>query len=111
MSESPTPDAVTFYWRPGCGFCMMLSRRLTKLGVPMDRRNIWDDPESAAVVRSIADGNETVPTVVVGDVGMVNPSAGEVVAAIEQHAPHIQLAADEEDEQSGGLLGRLLGRD
>jgi glutaredoxin len=43
--------------------------------------NIWDDPDAAAFVRSVADGNETVPTVVVGDRAMVNPSFQAVVAA------------------------------
>ncbi len=77
-----TTDAITFYWRPGCGFCMMLDRKLSKLGIPMDKRNIWDDPEAAATVRSIANGNETVPTVVVGDISMVNPRAADVIEAM-----------------------------
>jgi mycoredoxin len=83
------PDAITFYWRPGCGFCMMLERNLGRLGLPLDKRNIWEDPEAAATVRSIARGNETVPTVVVGERRMVNPSANEVVAALEAEAPHL----------------------
>ena len=81
MSESPQ---ITFYWRPGCGFCMLLERNLDRLGLPVDKRNIWDDPEAAATVRSIARGNETVPTVVVGEIAMVNPSAGQVLAALER---------------------------
>ncbi len=81
-SAIPTTDPITFYWRPGCGFCMMLDRKLSKLGVPMHKRNIWDDPDAAATVRSLANGSETVPTVVIGDVSMVNPSAKQVVAAI-----------------------------
>jgi len=55
----------------------------------MNARNIWENPEDAAVVRSIADGNETVPTVIVGPVGMVNPSVNQVKAALEEHAPHL----------------------
>lgn len=84
-----TPQAITFYWRPGCGFCMALERRLGGLGLPLDKRNIWDDPGSAAVVRSIANGNETVPTVVVGEIAMVNPSVDRVLQAIEAEAPHL----------------------
>lgn len=80
--SEPTTDAVTFYWRPGCGFCMLLDRKLSKLGIAMDKRNIWDDPDAAATVRAIAGGNETVPTVVVGDVAMVNPRASQVVEAL-----------------------------
>ena len=25
-------ESVDFYWRPGCGFCMALDRKLTKIG-------------------------------------------------------------------------------
>lgn len=106
MTDS-TPDAITFYWRPGCGFCMALDRKLTRLGVPMDKRNIWDDPEHAATVRSHANGNETVPTVVVGDVAMVNPPAAAVLAAIRSEAPHLE---PDEPTTEGGLLDRVLGR-
>jgi mycoredoxin len=81
VSET-TIDPITFYWRPGCAFCMLLGRKLSKLGIPMEKRNIWDDPEAAATVRAIANGNETVPTVVVGDVSMVNPSAAQVIEAL-----------------------------
>lgn len=87
-----TLEAITFYWRPGCGFCMGLERRLGRLGVPLDKRNIWDDPEAAAVVRSIANGNETVPTVVVGEIAMVNPNVDRVLEAIRTEAPHLEPA-------------------
>ena len=91
---SETPQAITFYWRPGCGFCMMLERGLSRLGLPLDKRNIWDDAEAAATVRSIANGNETVPTVVVGAARMVNPSVHEVVAAIGDEAPDLVMSAN-----------------
>ncbi len=90
MTES-TPPATTieFYWRPGCPFCMMLERSLGKANLPLDKRNIWDEPGYAAIVRSIANGNETVPTVRIGSIAMVNPSAREVRAAVEAEAPHL----------------------
>jgi len=53
------------------------------------RHNIWERADHAATVRSIADGNETVPTVVVGGVGLVNPSLDDVNAAVAEHAPHL----------------------
>ena len=70
------------YWRPGCGFCAALKRNLDTKGVEYEMRNIWDNPEDAAFVRSVAGGNETVPTVTVGDTSLVNPSADEVIAAM-----------------------------
>ena len=55
----------------------------------MHRRNIWENADDAAVVRSIADGDETVPTVIVGPVGMVNPSLGLIERTLAEHAAHL----------------------
>lgn len=85
-----TTDAITFYWRPGCGFCIGLERGLSRIGVPLDKRNIWDDAEAAATVRGIANGSETVPTVVVGDARLVNPSVDQVLVAVRDQAPHLE---------------------
>lgn len=82
----PEPT-VTVYWRPACPFCMILRRGLRKAGVVADEVNIWDDPAGAAIVRGAADGNETVPTVRIGDRFLVNPSAAEVVAAAAAARP------------------------
>lgn len=77
-------STVEFFWRPGCPFCSMLERSLSAEGITLAKRNIWDEPEAAAIVRSIADGNETVPTVRVGGTAMVNPSAKQVLAVLAQ---------------------------
>ncbi|MFC7243168.1 glutaredoxin domain-containing protein [Catellatospora aurea] len=62
------------YWRPGCPFCLRLRARLGPSGA---RRahwvDIWRDPDGAAAVRAITGGDETVPTVVIGDSSHVNP--------------------------------------
>ena len=75
-----TGDAceVVLYTRPGCPYCFTLRAGLRRAGIVPREINIWEDPDAAAVVRSVANGNETVPTVVVGDVHMVNPSARRV---------------------------------
>lgn len=44
--------------------------------------NIWRDPDAAAFVRSVAGGNETVPTVVIHGRPVVNPSPRIVIAAL-----------------------------
>ena len=78
-----TPELeATVYWHPGCGFCSMLKAGLQRDGIPYREVNIWEDPEAAAFVRSVARGNETVPTVTVGSVSLVNPTAGEVAALL-----------------------------
>jgi glutaredoxin len=86
-SETAETGGITVYWRPGCGFCSMLLRQLDKQEVPHRRINIWEEPEAAAIVRSFADGNETVPTVQIGPVGLVNPSVDEVLVAATEHVP------------------------
>lgn len=62
------------YWRTGCPFCLRLRARLGPAGA---RRahwvDIWRDPDGAAAVRAVTGGDETVPTVVIGDQSHVNP--------------------------------------
>lgn len=100
-------DAIHMYWRPGCGFCSMLRRGLAKAGIETVDHNIWDNPSDAEVVRHYANGNETVPTVVVGDVGLVNPSVKQLTAHLAQHAPHLLPSGFEQPKP--GFVGRLLG--
>ena len=109
MSDS-TP-ATTVYWRPGCGFCTGLLRGLERSGLPFERRNIWEDEDAAAFVRSVAHGNETVPTVTVGEVALVNPATRDVLAVVADVAPD-ELPADHEAPGTGRMahfLGRVLG--
>ncbi|MDG3009140.1 NrdH-redoxin [Rhodococcus sp. D2-41] len=81
MSETAE---VTVYWRPGCMYCMRLRATLRLHGLRPAMRNIWQDQEAAAFVRSVADGNETVPTVVIDGVAHVNPAPRLVVDALRR---------------------------
>ena len=76
---------VVVYSRPGCPFCMSLRMGLRLRGVAFREVDIWQEPDAAAFVRSVARGNETVPTVSVGDVSLVNPSAKQVAALVGVH--------------------------
>jgi mycoredoxin len=105
--NAPTPR-IDLYWRPGCGFCSMLQRKLDKLGIERVEHNIWDDPADAEIVRAHARGNETVPTVVIGDRGFVNPSAGELVAYLSTAHPDLLPEGFEPPEP--GLASRLAGK-
>jgi mycoredoxin len=107
FATAPAPR-IDLYWRPGCGFCSMLQRKLDQLGIDRVEHNIWEDPADAAVVRSHARGNETVPTVVIGDTGFVNPSAGELVAFLSERHPH--LLPEGFEPQPASRVGRLAGR-
>ncbi|MCP5028969.1 MAG: NrdH-redoxin [Actinomycetia bacterium] len=111
MSDSSTGDtgpAVEFFWRPGCGFCMILDRNLGRHQIPLDKHNIWDDPDAAAYVRSVTNGSETVPTVRIGDVSLVNPSADQVLTVLsEQGSP---LVPKDWAPRQEGTIGRMIGR-
>ena len=77
---------IVMYARPGCPFCTMLRAELVEAGLPFRERDIWQDASAAEAVRAAADGNETVPTVNIGDSWLVNPSIDEVRAALRAAA-------------------------
>jgi mycoredoxin len=77
---------IVMYARPGCPFCTLLRADLAAEGLTYRERDIWQDPEAAAAVRAAADGNETVPTVNIGDVWMVNPSIDQITAVLREAA-------------------------
>lgn len=89
----------------------MLERSLTRAGVPIVKHDIWQDEGAAAVVRSHADGTETVPTVLVGDTALVNPSGDEVIEVLVTVAPHLVPAGWEPGQPglAGSLMKRLFG--
>lgn len=109
MTTEPTADAaaqatVVVYRRDHCPFCFRLERGLQHAGVEYEARDIWADDGAADFVRSVNDGNETVPTVVVThpdgqQTVRTNPGVAQVLADLGQ-VP----------EERPGLLGRLLGR-
>jgi glutaredoxin len=85
---STEPDDVVIYWRPDCIFCLNLLLGLKWTRLRYRKVDIRHDAEARAFVRSVADGNETVPTVVVAGRAMVNPSKRELITTVREHAPH-----------------------
>jgi glutaredoxin-like protein len=77
------PDIV-LYTRPGCPFSARLRAKLAFARIPYTKVDIWQDKDAAAVVRSVNDGNELVPTVQVGEVFLSNPSVRQIKAALER---------------------------
>lgn len=69
---------VVIYWRPGCVFCARLRGRLGRLGRRATWVNIWQDPDAAAFVAGVNDGNQIVPTVVIDGVPLTNPDPERV---------------------------------
>lgn len=73
---------VVVYWRPGCVYCLRLRGALGKDKDKATWVSIWADEEAAAFVRSINGGNETVPTVRIGEQVHTNPEPDLVRAAL-----------------------------
>lgn len=88
LPDHTSSNEIVVYWRQGCGFCSRLLGRLDQYEIPHRLVNIWDDPDGAAFVRSVARGNETVPTVTVGPVALVNPSVVQLLTVAVEHAPN-----------------------
>ncbi len=81
-------DEIVIYWRPDCAFCLNLLLRLKFTRLRYRKVDIRNDPDARAFVRSVADGNETVPTVVVAGRALVNPSKRQLIEVVRTHAPH-----------------------
>lgn len=111
-TAAPADAAVTVYWRPGCMFCSSLLSGLERSGLAFDRVDIWEHEEAAAFVRSVADGSETVPTVVIGDLALVNPSTRDVLRAVADRDPDAlpETARNQLAQGGSGRVGQILGR-
>lgn len=76
------PGRAVVLWKPGCPFCERLLRDLGD-----DPRitwvNVWEDRQANQRVRELNDGNEYVPTALVGDTVLRNPSSSELAAALQ----------------------------
>ncbi|WP_245238569.1 mycoredoxin [Streptomyces sp. MZ04] len=91
MSEPdhPDPTEIQVYWRPGCPFCARLRRGMRRTGLGYKEIDIWQDKSAAAFVRSVNQGDETVPTVSVAGHTLTNPSVRQVLDLVRQHAPQL----------------------
>lgn len=73
---------VVVYWRTGCTFCQRLHLMLGKKVRDVVWVDVWADPEASAYVRSVNDGNEVVPTVVIDGVAHTNPAPRQVRSSL-----------------------------
>ena len=113
MSATGFVDGIEVLWRPGCPFCSRLRRALRRRAIPTTEINIWEDPAAAARVRAVTGGDETVPTVFVGNVALVNPSVREVADAVTAELPGraTKLLAGRPGVPRRGWWSRLFGGD
>jgi glutaredoxin len=74
------------FWRPGCTYCIRLRVRLGRSARRAHWVDIRRDPEGAAAVRAVNDGNETVPTVFVAGRPHTNPDPAWVRRQLSRSA-------------------------
>lgn len=109
MSQTnPNATSVEVMWRPGCPFCGSLRRGLRRAGVATTEHDIWSSSEAATRVREATGGDETVPTVFVGEQALVNPSVRQVVAAIRVADPEYRPAAQPATGRDAGSAWTAL---
>jgi len=80
--ESSDQPNVIIYHRPGCSFCARMKMALREVSDKAVWVDIWDDPEAAEFVRSVNNGNETVPTGVIDGEAHTNPAPDMVRQAL-----------------------------
>ncbi len=73
---------VVVYWRKGCPYSRRLRLVLGRRGRKAVWVDIWADPAGAAFCRSVNNGDETVPTVLINGRPHTNPSPRLVRAAL-----------------------------
>ena len=74
-----TADGLIMYTTTWCGYCRVLKATLDREGIDYSEVNIEEVPEAADFVRSVNNGDETVPTLLFPDgSAATNPSIGEV---------------------------------
>jgi len=67
------------YSTQGCGYCKRLKSMLNADGIAFTEIDLEQDPEAAAIVERVNNGNQTVPTLVFSDgESMTNPSVAKV---------------------------------
>lgn len=73
----------TFYSTSWCGPCKRLKGQLGELGISFNEVDIEQSPEAVALVESLNNGNQMVPTLVFSDgTSLTNPSAIAVKAKL-----------------------------
>lgn len=101
---------VEVMWRPGCPYCRALRSELHGRGVEATWRNIWSDAEARDLVRVANGGDETVPTVRVGDTWLTNPGWSDIAPLLGRNPDEPAREPDAPAYSSPGGPGSVAGQ-
>jgi mycoredoxin len=88
------PEKILVYGHPGCPAVGPVTAMLAQAKVAYDYINIRQDVQAAALVRSINQGNESVPTLVFPDgATLTEPSANALKRKLESLGYRVGLLA------------------
>jgi mycoredoxin len=78
---------LTVYSTTWCGYCVRLKKQLDREGISYTSVDIEQDPAAEEIVKTVNNGNATVPTVAFPDgTTMTNPSIREVTEKLASAA-------------------------
>lgn len=81
--ELPPSGTVTMFTTTWCGYCRRLKTQLDASGIGYTEVDVEEQPDAAALVEQLNDGNRTVPTVLFPDgSAATNPSVAQVRARL-----------------------------
>lgn len=86
------PPNVKMLSTTWCGHCRRLKRQLDEAGIDYAEIDIDQEPELAARIEAITGGFRVVPTLEIDGSLLVNPSIGEVRAALGGVAPGFHVS-------------------
>ncbi|HEY7873682.1 MAG TPA: glutaredoxin family protein [Actinomycetota bacterium] len=73
---------VTMYTTEWCGYCRRLKRQMLDEGIQFREVDVDEQHDFDARIMAATGGFRTVPTVEVGERLLVNPTVGEIRAAV-----------------------------
>jgi mycoredoxin len=77
--QAPPAGSVTMFSTSWCGYCTRLKAQMGREGIAFREIDVEHHPDSAAFVRTVNEGNQTVPTLLFPDGSVAtNPSVREV---------------------------------
>ncbi|WP_148572627.1 mycoredoxin [Nocardioides caldifontis] len=76
-------STVIMYSTAWCGYCHRLKSQMDREGITYEVIDIEQQPEAAAIVERVNNGNQTVPTLVYPDgTAQTNPALKDVKAKL-----------------------------